>query len=177
MRTPLPSEKELKEYFDYDNKAGHLLRKKKTGGSKGGRGTIGEPVGRIWTNPTSHKQYWVVKFKYQTFKLHRLIWAWHGYSVPNDNNHEIDHINGDSLDNCIENLRVGTNKQNQENRKVCVNSKTGVRGVTFHPNAKVKKYKAIINHHKKCIYLGGYATLEEAANARKQAERKYYTFI
>lgn len=175
MRKPLPSEIELKEYFDYDSKSGHLLRKKKTGGSKGGRGTIGEPVGVIWTNPSSNKKYWAVKFKYKRYMLHRLIWAWHGYSVPDDDTHEIDHINGNSLDNRIENLRVGSNKQNQENRKVNVNNKTGVKGVQFIP--KTKKYIAVIHHNKKNLHLGTYSTLEEAVSVRKEAERKYYTFI
>lgn len=48
--------------------------------------------------------------------------------------------------------------------------KTGVKGVYFHRN----KYTAEISLRKKRKYLGVFDTLEEAAQARKEAEEKYF---
>ena len=48
--------------------------------------------------------------------------------------------------------------------------KTGVKGVYFHRN----KYRAEISIRKKRKYLGVFNTLEEAAQARKEAEKKYF---
>lgn len=51
------------------------------------------------------------------------------------------------------------------------NSSTGIKGVS---KTKKGKYRAYIVLRRKQIYLGVYSTLEAAANARRQAEEKYF---
>jgi hypothetical protein len=85
----------------------------------------------------------------------------------------IDHINGDRLDNRFENLRVVTPQMNQVNRRrLNRNNTAGVRGVTR--GSSTKPWRAQITVNRKNIYLGSFSTLEEAAEARRLAELKYY---
>ena len=55
--------------------------------------------------------------------------------------------------------------------KTSKNSATGVTGVSKMKNGK---YRAYINLARKQIHLGVFGTLSEAAQARKEAEEKYY---
>lgn len=92
------------------------------------------------------------------FKVHRLVWLWHYGSYPSG---DIDHINGDTNDNRIENLRLATPAQNVANR--VKKSKHGA-GVDA---SKDGKFVARITHPrtKKRLYLGRYKTAAEAAAA------------
>lgn len=56
--------------------------------------------------------------------------------------------------------------------KVTKQNTTGVRGVSY--QKKKGKYRAYIYFKNKCINLGEFTKLEEAAKARAKAEEKYY---
>lgn len=56
--------------------------------------------------------------------------------------------------------------------KVTKQNTTGVRGVCYHK--KSGKYRAYIYFKNKCINLGAFNKLENAAKARAKAEEKYY---
>ena len=58
-------------------------------------------------------------------------------------------------------------------RKVAVNSQTGVTGVSK-IKAKRRRYRAAITFEGEKIELGRFKTLKQATAARKEAERKYY---
>lgn len=96
--------------------------------------------------------------------LHRLI-------MNTPKGYVTDHINGDKLDNRRENLRICTQHQNSMNTRISKNNKSGVKGVSTTPSGK---YRARIMLNGVEIGLGRYETLEEAAKARKRAERKYF---
>jgi len=166
--TPLPSQQELQEWFDYRD--GNLYYKK----TNTNRIKVGSKAGNVHlqTNKQKDKQYVQVGFNYTMYRIHRLIWAWHGYSL--EPNQQIDHIDGNSLNNCIENLRVVSTKQNSENRKSAnKNSKSGVKGVFWHKGTK--KWKAYICHNGKDIHLGYYVNKDDAIAARIEGEKEYYT--
>ena len=84
---------------------------------------------------------------------------------------EVDHINHVRNDNRLDNLRFVTHGENMRNKSVSSKNTSGVTGVYF-SKAK-KKYRAQIKVDRETIYLGIFDTLEGAAEARRQADRKY----
>ena len=75
-----------------------------------------------------YKPYWVVKFKNKHVLLHHIVWVLSGNKI--ESNMVIDHIDGDSLNNRIGNLRQITQKQNCKNRAVNTNNTSGIHGVS-----------------------------------------------
>jgi len=165
-KKPLPSQQELQEWFDYRD--GNLYWKKTNAYCV----KVGDKAGCVNTNTQTGKQYIQVGFKRKYYSIHRLIWVWHGNSL--EPNQDIDHIDGNSLNNRIENLRPTSHKQNSENRKGAnKNSKTGIKGV--HKHKETRKWKAHICHNGKDIHLGYYVNKDDAIAARIAAEKEYYT--
>ena len=62
---------------------------------------------------------------------HKVVASMHGVDVGSM---QIDHINGITTDNRIENLRITNQQGNMRNRRAGVNNKTGVVGVSIHPS-------------------------------------------
>jgi hypothetical protein len=84
----------------------------------------------------------------------------------------IDHINHDKLNNCRSNLRIVTPQQNSMNTSKRKDNKSGVIGVHWHKAGE--KWTASIMLNNKHIHLGCFDNLEEASQARKEAEKKYF---
>lgn len=76
---------------------------------------------------------------------------------------EVDHINGNGLDNRRSNLRLATKAQNQANRRPSRTNTSGFKGVS--PHAQVRKWKAEIRVAGVRHYLGLFNSPEEAAQA------------
>lgn len=86
---------------------------------------------------------------------------------------EIDHINGDSLDNRKINLRIVTHAENIRNqRKLPKNNTSGHMGVYWSP--RNKNWIARIKTNNKTIHLGCFQNIEDAIEARKKGEIKYF---
>lgn len=88
-------------------------------------------------------------------KLHRFIM---GCQVGDKK--QIDHINGNTLDNRKENLRFCTNSENMANKKlISKNNKSGYKGVSV----AGKKWKATVYVNSKAYNLGYFVDPKEAA--------------
>lgn len=85
---------------------------------------------------------------------------------------QADHINGNGLDNRRENLRLATKSQNNANRRISKNNKSGYKGVSWHKASG--KWVAGIKVNGKSINLGGYDTPEQAHKAYCDAAIKYF---
>lgn len=99
------------------------------------------------------------------FIIHRLIMN------VDDQNILVDHVNGDTLDNRIENLRLATKLQNNVNSKKRKNSKTLYKGVTIRPSGRFGCY---INNKGKSVCLGTFDTQEEAGLAYNKMAKKLF---
>ena len=107
-------------------------------------------VRKGYVDSTSHK----IKYR----KLHKYLL---------DTNSIIDHINRNPRDNRLSNFRICTTAENNRNKKVRSDSRTGIKGVCYEPNKK-KKYRARIQLDGKRITIGYFETLEEAERAYKE---------
>jgi len=83
-----------------------------------------------------------------------------------------DHIDGNKSNNLEVNLRLVTFKVNSNNRGLSKNNKLGQKGIDFKKDCN--KYRATIQSNGKSIvlYLGD--SLDEAIEARKKGELKYF---
>lgn len=77
--------------------------------------------------------------------------------------YEVDHINGDKLDNRRENLRSVTRSNNNANSKLRSGKTSRYRGV--HWSKRQRKWAASIGVNRKTIYLGYFYKEKEAAKA------------
>lgn len=103
----------------------------------------------------------IINGKRKLFAFHRLV-------TGAKNGQIVDHINQNKLDNRKENLRITTLSMNAFNRKV--NNESGYLGVRRLSNGK---WQSSITVNYQNIGLGSYERLEDAVEARKQAELKY----
>lgn len=104
------------------------------------------------------------------YQAHRLAWLYMTGEWPP---HEIDHKDRSKHNNVWTNLRCATTKQNQENITKRANTSSGVTGVSWSVGAQ--KWVVSLMNFGKRIYLGNYISLEEAIEARRDAERRYFT--
>lgn len=105
--------------------------------------------------------------KSKNIQLHRLI-----MDVLDKPDIIIDHKNGNPLDNRKCNLRKCTKAQNDYNKRMQPYNTSGVTGVTWDKSRN--KWQANICYKGKCIHLGRFTNKQDAINARKQGEDKYF---
>ena len=108
----------------------------------------------------------VMKPKKQILLEHRAVWLMTYGQLPS----ELDHIDRNKSNNSISNLREVSRSENNLNKGLQANNKTGIAGVYFHK--KSDKYRAEIKRNNKTTSLGYFDTLDEAITARKLAEIK-----
>jgi hypothetical protein len=97
--------------------------------------------------------------------MHRLI-------MDAPANMQVDHIDGDGLNNTRSNLRLCSNMQNCHNQGVAANNKSGYRGVSW--DARRGKWRAVIMVNGRLRSLGYHATPADAAIAYDSAARQLF---
>lgn len=84
----------------------------------------------------------------------------------------IDHINNDSSDNRIENLRLCTRSQNQANRGKQLNNTTGYKNIYLDKDSG--KYYVQVGFEGKTYSFGHHIKLADAIQARNKALKKLH---
>jgi hypothetical protein len=162
MAKEMPPQEYLKECFNYDPSTGHLIWKTR-------------PVEHFktkqawsrWNNKYSscradhvapdNRHYTGIANK--RYLAYRVIWK----LIYGNSPEFIDHIDRDSKNNKLNNLRMATRADNQHNTVAQQNSKTGLKGVSWAKHAK--KFTAQIYTEGKAKSLGYFSTPQEAHNA------------
>ena len=117
-----------------------------------------------------NKHYYAVTLNGKKHRIHRLVMS---AFVENPKNKPfVDHIDRDPSNNKLINLRWATEIENQQNKSMQRNNTTGFIGVVW--DKQKNKWKAQIGLGNKMINLGVYNLREDAINARKTAEIKYF---
>ena len=141
----------MKDNLRYDSETGNLFwttpslrgrRKRDLVGAKNSNGYM------CFCSNIGRKQF--------TYTNHRVVWFLNYGSVPA----MLDHMDGDRLNNRVENLRPVTHSLNQRNKLgygICK-----FKGVSMD---KGKYFQCRANKGGKLIYIGNFKTSEEAARA------------
>lgn len=126
------------------------------------RALAGQVAGTV-----SLQGYRQVQFAGTIYKEHRLIWFMMTGKWPD----EIDHINGDRLDNRFVNLREVTRSQNNANSERPAGA-SGLRGVIWIESSQ--KWRAQMRIRGQHVHLGLFDTAEAAHSAYLVAADKIY---
>lgn len=112
------------------------------------------------------------RLNYQGYVVNDKVGKLHRFLMNPGEDLVIDHINRNRLDNRICNLRACTLQENNMNKSIQCNNTSGIQGVSWDKNRN--KWLVHITVNRKQIHLGYFNTIEEAAEARRQAEIEYF---
>lgn len=115
--------------------------------------------------PYATRQAWDRKKPATVFLHHAIL----GYPLYGK---QVDHINGNSLDNRRSNLRIVSACQNQWNRGLNKNNTSGYKGVCF--DKRKGRWMARIRKDWKYYFLGYFGTAAEAGAAYVTAQKIYH---
>jgi len=155
-----PSQKYLLKCFSYDADSGILTRI--WGPNYHSDQFLNKPAG--WLDAEGYIR---VQIKQTGYKAHRIIWKMFYGLEPL----ELDHINRIRSDNRIDNLRQVTRSENQRNRTINKDNKTGVAGVHF--DKKQKRWQAFIKNNEGKQISKYFHDFNDAVFWRKYKEIEY----
>lgn len=112
--------------------------------------------------------YWLIKVDRRGYRAHQLAWLYTHGAWPT---HEIDHINDVKADNRLVNLDDVTRRRNlQKMSKPNRDNTSGFRGVSRDRGGWMARTRV----DGQSVYLGYFATAEEAAVAYREAKRRFH---
>jgi hypothetical protein len=110
---------------------------------------------------------WYVNLHGKNYPNYVLVWVFHKGAFPT---YEIDHIDRDKTNDCIENLRDIQRGYNHVN-KISSKSITGIRGVSVNKSGTI--YTTVIKKNKKTHYMYTGKDFETAVLYRLAAEQAF----
>lgn len=105
-------------------------------------------------------------------KMHRLILERMEDGKPLQEDEEVDHVDGNGLNNQRHNLRRATPSQNAMNRGIRSDNTTGSKGVTWEQSSQ--KYRVRIAVNGRRFHVGRFDSLEEATRAYEEKARELH---
>lgn len=152
-----PGVEDFRRVFEYSD--GALYWRHSKGSAK-----AGERAGHIRPSGKNSKSpYEFVQVDGKTLGTHRVVFAMHSGFMPEF----VDHIDGDPLNNRVENLRAATKSENCCNRGKQITNSSGYKGVYF--DVAKNKWRAEIVKDGKRSRLGHFLTPKEASEAYQKA--------
>lgn len=105
----------------------------------------------------------------KAISMHRLL-----LGAPH--NYEVDHRDGNGLNNQRSNLRLCSRQENTRNQRLSLRSKSGFKGVTMQRKraAYAKPWNAYIEVNKRTIHLGYFSEPQAAAAAYDEAALRHF---
>jgi hypothetical protein len=116
-----------------------------------------------------------IKINGKLRSAHRLIYLMHNPEwnfTDSSRNNQVDHRDGDRLNNNIKNLRVATNSHNQANSRKNKNNTSGHKGVSWHKTRK--KWRVQVNLNGKNHYFGLFVNIEDAVTKATQMREQMH---
>lgn len=168
MGIDMITQSELKSLIIYNPESGDFIWKEMVGKQfKSFNSTFkGKEAGCIFKNGKG-KKYLTIRINKVLYLAHRLAFLYMNGEMPI----EVDHEDGNGLNNAWLNLRDVDRIENSRNHKRRSTNKTGVTGVSL--RSDTGKYTSRITIKGKDVRLGCYSDFFEACCARKSAESKY----
>lgn len=121
--------------------------------------------GKLYAARGKYEKLGFKKYRTHTISMHRVI-------MNAIIGQEVDHINGESLDNRRVNLRLTDRYGNNQNARVRKDSLSGYKGVCFYKSTN--KWRAYIGTGEKLKHIGYFNTPQEAALAYNQEAIKRF---
>lgn len=151
----------LKELVYYDPETGEFCRMVSVANILAG------PV-----NPKPSKNgYLRMHIDGRLYYLHRLAWLYVYGEWPK----EVDHIDGNPVNNKINNLRNCSHKQNMQNMSTKTIAVSGLKGAYWHPICQM--WQAKIRYDNRTKSLGYFHSPEEAHQAYLKAKSNVHEFF
>jgi len=151
-----PTQEQLKAMFDYiDGKLVWKVKRKRV--------NVGDLAGVVHPNG-----YLRTGLNGRIHLNHRLIFMFHHGYLPEI----VDHIDGNKLNNKIENLRGANKITNQQNQKIKKENTSGYKNVSFCKQTKNWVVQIKVNGRSKTV--GRYANIEFADLVAQEARAKYH---
>jgi hypothetical protein len=155
------TQQELKKYLHYDPKSGiftHNVVEQKSG-------RIARFGKRAGCRSGKYEQIELLGVNYYS---HHLAWFYMTGQWPEK---KLDHKDGNPFNNSFGNLRLATDVQNAQNHRIRSNNTSGITGVYTAPKGRWRAYITVNKDHR---FLGNFDRKEDAIEARKAAEEKYF---
>lgn len=154
------------EPFLYDESVESCLRWKVRPSN---RISIGDMAGA-----SNYKGYYQVSCDNILVYAHRIVWEMHRGDIPDGM--QVDHIDQNKKNNRISNLRLATNRINQQNMPIRIDNSSGITGVARYSSRGTPYWKATWSDEGKrksksfsiAVY-GEEGAKDEALSARKTA--------
>ena len=122
----------------------------------------GKRAGTLYSNGRG-KTYIRISINHKKYFAHRLAFLFMNKSFPVN---QVDHEDGNGINNKWSNLHEATPKENSQNRRLSKNNKSGYHGIYFDECSN--KYRSQIKIDGKTTHIGYFTDIFDAICSRKR---------